>query len=201
MFELLSVVSQCLCPVSPNPETSSSLHSQHYEGALVYYFSKIGSSGSDKLNGGVGDDRLKGGSGNDQLGGGLGNDVLIGGRGDDTLDGGPGNDRLFGGRGNDTILGGEGNDLLVGGPGRDTLDGGVGRDRLIDWSKDWGCHINGHGTFHHMKVSPCAHWVKGFVVDLAGNNVTHNPNGEIKIVLPIEDDNQIRVAPIARRRI
>jgi len=126
---------------------------------------------------------------------------LIGGRGDDTLDGGPGNDRLFGGRGNDTILGGEGNDLLVGGPGRDTLDGGGGHDRLIDWSKDWCCHAHGHGTFHHMKVSSCAHWVKGFVIDLAGNNATHNPNGEIKIVLPIEDDNQTRIVPIARRRI
>jgi hypothetical protein len=52
-----------------------------------------------------------------------------------------------------------------------------------------------------MKVSPCAHWVKGFVIDLAGNNGTHNPNGEIKIVTPMGDHNQTRVAPIGRRRI
>ena len=161
----------------------------------------FGGMGNDLLDGGNGNDLLIGGSGRDFLIGGLGNDVLIGGRGDDTLDAGPGNDRLFGGRGNDTILGGEGNDLLVGGPGRDTLDGGVGHDRLIDWSKDWGCHINGHGALDHMKVSSCVHWVKGFVIDLAGNNVTHNPNGEIKIVLPIEEHNQTRVAPIGRRRI
>jgi len=114
---------------------------------------------------------------------------------------GPGNDRLYGGRGNDTILGGEGNDLLVGGPGKDTLDGGRGHDRLIDWSKGWDCHVHGHGASHHAKVTPCAPWVKNFVFDLAGNNGTHNPNGEIKIVLPVEDYNPTRVAPIGRRRI
>lgn len=117
------------------------------------------------------------------------------------LNGGNGNDLLFGGPGNDILIGDAGNDILVGGRGNDTLDGGSGNNRLIDWSKDWDCHVHGHGAFHHMKVSPCAHWVKGFVIDLADNNGTHNPNSEIKIVLPIEDDNQTRIAPIARRRI
>ena len=81
------------------------------------------------------------------------------------------------------------------------MDGGGGRDRLIDWSKDWGCHVHGHGALDHLKVSSCAHWVKDFVIDLAGNNATHNPNSEIKIVLPVEDRNQTRVAPIGRMRI
>ena len=108
---------------------------------------------------------------------------------------------MFGGRGNDKIFGGNGNDLLVGGPGKDTLDGGSGNNRLIDWSKDWDCHVPRNGAGHHAKITPCAPWVKGFVIDLAGNNGTHNPNGEIKIVLPVENHNQTRITPIGRRRI
>jgi len=153
------------------------------------------------MDGGAGNDYLMAGGGPATLLGGDGNDVIFGGMGNDLLDGGSGNDLLFGGPGNDILIGGAGNDILVGGAGQDTLAGGSGNNRLIDWSKGWDCHVHGHGAFHHMKVSPCAHWVKSFVIDLAGNNGTHNPNGEIKIVLPIEDDNQTRIAPIARRRI
>ena len=108
---------------------------------------------------------------------------------------------MIGGHGNDSLRGGPGNDMLIGGTGHDTLDGGSGNNRLIDWSKDWDCHVHGHGAFGHMKVSSCAHWVKGFVIDLAANNGTHNPNSEIKIVLPVEDDNQTRISPMGRRRI
>ena len=157
--------------------------------------------GATTLLGGEGKDLLIGGPGNDVLMGGDGNDVIFGGSGNDLLDGGNGNDLLIGGSGNDILKGGPGNDILIGGPGNDTLDGGSGNNRLIDWSKDWDCHINGRGAFRHMKVSSYACWVKSFVIDLAGNTGTHNPNGEIKIVLPIEDDNQTRVAPMGRRRI
>jgi Ca2+-binding RTX toxin-like protein len=133
--------------------------------------------------------------------GGAGNDHLMAGGGATTLLGGEGNDLLIGGSGNDILKGGPGNDILIGGPGNDTLDGGSGNNRLIDWSKDWDCHINGRGAFRHMKVSSYACWVKSFVIDLAGNNATHNPNGEIKIVLPVEDHNPTRIAPMGRRRI
>ena len=161
----------------------------------------FGSGANDKILGGNGNDVIFGSCGNDTILGGDGNDWIFGGRGNDVLDGGNVSDLLIGGHGNDILRGGPGNDMLIGGTGHDTLDGGSGNNRLIDWSKDWDCHVHGHGAFHHMKVSPCVHWVKGFVIDFAANNGTHNPNSEIKIVLPVEDHNQTRVAPMDRRRI
>jgi Ca2+-binding RTX toxin-like protein len=122
--------------------------------------------------------------------------------GNDSMTGGDGDDILFGQGGDDTLRGGAGNDWLIGGDGKDTLDKGTGKDkisngddyskdlwekvqtRLIDWTgKFEGWQIPGNGGRNYTKVTPCAPWVKGFVIDLAGNNGTHNPNSEIKIVL------------------
>lgn len=64
----------------------------------------IGSSGNDRLLGGLGNDLLSGGSGSDELLGGPGNDVLDGGSGFDELTGGQGNDVLDGGSGFDTVI-------------------------------------------------------------------------------------------------
>ena len=61
-----------------------------------------GTSGQDKLTGGVGDDTLTGLGGNDVLIGGAGDDDLDGGAGDDVLTGGAGADKLDGGAGTDT---------------------------------------------------------------------------------------------------
>jgi len=122
--------------------------------------------------------------------------------GNDTLLGGDGDDILFGQGGDDTLRGGAGNDWLIGGGGKDTLDKGTGKDkissgndnskvlrekvqtRLIDWTDAYDdSPVPGNGACHHPKVSPCAPWVKDFVIDLAGSNGTRNPNGEIKIKL------------------
>jgi len=90
---------------------------------------------------------------------------------------------------------------LVRGRGKDFLDGGRINDRLIDWSKDWDSHVPGNGGRHHAKVTLCAPWIKDFVIELAGDNGIQNPNGGIKIVLPLEDHNQTRIAPMRRRQI
>lgn len=90
-----------------------------------------GTSGKDKLKGGVGNDFLDGGDGDDRLDGGAGNDFLYGGAGSDTLDGGTGDDNLYGGTGDDKLDGGDGNDLLDGGDGSDRLKGGKGNDTLL----------------------------------------------------------------------
>jgi len=127
--------------------------------------------------------------------------------GGDILTGGDGDDILFGQGGDDILNGGTDNDWLIGGDGKDLLDKGTGKDkashgndysrdlgekvqaRLIDWigeSED--SHVPGNGTCHQAKVSPCAPWVKDFVIDFAGNNGTHNPNSEIKILIPGRED-------------
>ncbi len=69
-----------------------------------------GTSGNDRLKGGVEDDLMRGLAGNDKLRGMAGNDFV---------DGGIGNDLLRGGKGDDWLLGGEGNDTMIGGRGAD----------------------------------------------------------------------------------
>jgi Ca2+-binding RTX toxin-like protein len=127
--------------------------------------------------------------------------------GNDTLLGGDGDEILFGQGGDDTLRGGAGNDWLIGGDGKDTLDKGTGKDkvsygnvyskdlwekvqeRLIDWAGKYeDSPVPGNGTCRHAEVTLCAPWVKDFVIELAGNNGTYNPNGDIKIVLSGEGD-------------
>jgi len=65
-------------------------------------------------------DRLEGGNFNDTIEGRGGRDFISGSPGDDLISGGTGRDFLFGGFDDDTISGGEGNDEIIGGFGKDT---------------------------------------------------------------------------------
>ena len=96
----------------------------------------FGNSSDDTLDGGEGDDTLWGDEGDDSLNGGVGNDRLYGQSGNNTLDGGEGDDTLWGDEGDDSLNGGVGNDRLYGQSGNDTLDGGVGNDTLIGGDGD-----------------------------------------------------------------
>ncbi len=106
---------------------------------------RIGTSGSEQLNGGIGNDtliglggndELIGDNGNDQLRGSNGNDEITGGSGRDTLLGEGGQDTLKGGEGDDQLSGGSGNDSLLGDANNDTLDGQGGSDTLLGASGD-----------------------------------------------------------------
>jgi Ca2+-binding RTX toxin-like protein len=144
----------------------------------------FGGFGKDVLKGGAGDDKLIGGFGDDVMKGGRGNDLLDGGFGDDQLKGGSGNDKLIGGFGNDVLKGGRGDDLLIGGWGHDELKGGPGNDKLIDWSgKHRGFKFCGHYSFHKTHFNHHSSWIKGFVGDLADNDINLNPNSKIKLFI------------------
>jgi VCBS repeat-containing protein len=102
---------------------------------------RVGTGGSETLNGGGGTDMIFGLGGVDTLSGGgsidllcsgAGNDALGGGDGADTLDGGSGEDALTGGDGADILRGNSGADRLTGGAGVDAFDGGSGSDRATD---------------------------------------------------------------------
>jgi hypothetical protein len=67
-----------------------------------------------------------------------GNDRLVGGLFGDRLEGASGKDTLSGSAGDDTVLGGGGNDRIKGGAGQDVLSGGAGRDSFIFTAKDTG---------------------------------------------------------------
>lgn len=113
-----------------------------------------GESGSDIIFGGPGNDTLDGDFGNDALNGGLGNDELDGGFGDDTLDGGPGDDNLFSGGSEgagDLLRGGDGNDVLRSWWGSSTLEGGAGDDTIeggpddnLGYGEDGDDRLSGH---------------------------------------------------------
>jgi Ca2+-binding RTX toxin-like protein len=78
-----------------------------------------GTTGNDRMAGGIGDDALWGHDGNDRIRGGDGVDSIVGGRGNDILHGEANEDNIKGGAGNDAIHGGAGEDLLLGGSGKD----------------------------------------------------------------------------------
>jgi Ca2+-binding RTX toxin-like protein len=82
-----------------------------------------GTTGDDRLSGGLGYDTINGFTGNDALYGGMGNDLLKGGKGADILDGGSGNNVLEGGNGSDR--------LIVNADGVESLDGGNGIDTAV----------------------------------------------------------------------
>jgi Ca2+-binding RTX toxin-like protein len=105
-----------------------------------------GTSGVDRVYGGLDNDTIWGDDGNDVLEGGGGDDVILGGNGNDietdldgadTLKGGPGNDAMDAGVGNDFMMGGDGSDFMNGGandneefagPGNDFIMAGSGAD-------------------------------------------------------------------------
>ena len=110
---------------------------------------RIGTNGSETIDGTDEADILSGLGGNDRLIGHAGDDILLGGRGDDILLGQAGLDLLYGGDGNDTLDGwgvtrssGEGgDDTLIWNTGaaqvtaglseENLFDGGVGNDTMI----------------------------------------------------------------------
>jgi Ca2+-binding RTX toxin-like protein len=95
-----------------------------------------GNAGADTLDGGDGKDYLYGGIGNDILNGGAGKDYLYGDEGNDNLNGGDGKDYLFGEEGNDLLNGGAGKDYLFGGEDDDLLNGGDSKDYLSGGAGD-----------------------------------------------------------------
>jgi Ca2+-binding RTX toxin-like protein len=84
-----------------------------------------GTSGNDKVQGGVDNDTFWGNEGNDRIEGGDGADVALGGIGNDIITDMAGDDVLKGGDGNDAIDGGPGLDILMTGEGDDFADGGL----------------------------------------------------------------------------
>ena len=73
---------------------------------------RLGTEGSDTLNGGGGEDYIYGNAGDDFLNGGGDSDLLRAGEGGDWLDGGAGDDGLYGGAGADIFVASEGYDIL-----------------------------------------------------------------------------------------
>jgi Ca2+-binding RTX toxin-like protein len=115
-----------------------------------------GTTGADRIFGGLDNDTLWGDNGNDVLEGGGGDDVILGGNGNDietdldgadVVKGGPGNDALDAGPGNDLMTGGDGQDFMNGGandneefagPGNDFIMAGQGADAPFgDGGDDW----------------------------------------------------------------
>ncbi len=84
-----------------------------------------GTSGNDKVQGGVDNDTFWGNEGNDRIEGNDGADSALGGIGDDIITDSAGDDSLKGGDGDDAIDGGPGLDLIQGGFGQDFTDGGL----------------------------------------------------------------------------
>ncbi|MCU1531425.1 MAG: heme peroxidase, partial [Arthrobacter sp.] len=96
-----------------------------------------GNDGNDVLEGNDGADTILGGDDNDRITDSHGDDVLKGGAGNDAIDAGPGLDIIMSGEGHDfsngglngnETLAGEGNDLVIAGDGPDTVFGGGGDD-------------------------------------------------------------------------
>ncbi|MCG2624555.1 Ig-like domain-containing protein [Arthrobacter sp. I2-34] len=96
-----------------------------------------GNEGDDVIEGNDGADTVLGGEGDDRITDSAGDDVLKGGPGNDAIDAGPGLDIIMSGDGDDFANGGlnanetfagEGNDLVMAGDGPDTVFGGGGDD-------------------------------------------------------------------------
>jgi Ca2+-binding RTX toxin-like protein len=99
-----------------------------------------GTSGNDRIWGGVDSDTFWGNDGNDRIEGSDGGDVALGGEGrdvitdsagDDILKGGPGNDAIDSGVGLDVIMAGDGDDLMNGGLNDNDTFAGEGNDFVI----------------------------------------------------------------------
>jgi parallel beta-helix repeat protein len=96
----------------------------------------VGSSVSERLEGGLGDDALYGAGGDDIVMGDAGSDLLRGDAGNDVLQGGDGDDTLYGNDGRDVLIGGLGADIMTGSFGGDTFvwtDAAEGGDTIVDF--------------------------------------------------------------------
>jgi len=97
-----------------------------------------GDDGNDIIDGNNGDDVALGGDGNDIITDSAGADVPKGGPGNDALDGGPGDDVPMGGDGDDFILGGANDNESFAGEGTDFINAGQGADAAFgDGGDDW----------------------------------------------------------------
>ncbi|WP_286175932.1 peroxidase family protein [Arthrobacter sp. NEB 688] len=99
-----------------------------------------GTSGADRVAGGVDNDTFWGGPGADVIEGGGGDDIALGGPGNDVITdldgadvpkGGPGNDAIDAGPGDDIVHGNDGDDLLNGGANDNEVFAGPGNDLVI----------------------------------------------------------------------
>jgi Ca2+-binding RTX toxin-like protein len=95
-----------------------------------------GTSGDDKVHGGVDNDTFWGNAGNDRIEGNDGADVALGGQGNDVITDSAGDDNLKGGDGNDAIDAGPGLDLIQSGFGSDFVDGGLNANETFAGEDD-----------------------------------------------------------------
>ena len=113
--------------------------------------------------------------------------IIAGGSGNDYLKGGRGEDLLLGGDGDDDLRGGDGNDVLVGGGGHDKLRGGRGHDV----KRQNGATSIAEGL--RAPFASSATWVRDFVLDLARDSDTADPNRHISVSLddkPLKDHHE-----------
>ncbi len=95
-----------------------------------------GTSGADKVRGGVDNDTFLGNDGNDRIEGDDGADVAIGGDGNDIITDAAGDDVPKGGPGNDAIDAGPGLDIVMGGTGKDFTNGGANANETFGGDGD-----------------------------------------------------------------
>jgi Ca2+-binding RTX toxin-like protein len=144
------------------------------------HISMHGTSGNDRMRGGIGDDALWGYDGNDHITGGAGANAIVGGRGDDRLFGLGGDDNLKGGAGNDLLHGGSGEDLLLGGSGKDFIIHGSDRTQSFGGTGD--DFILGGGAADIIAGNEGDDWLEGgpgadLVQGDNSNGFQDDPNG------------------------
>ncbi len=123
--------------VTAPTEAISSNYKQDLE---VTGCTRVGTVGSDEIDGTSSNDRICSLAGNDTVASGGGDDVVFAEIGDDAVRTGGGNDKVFGGSGTDTVSTAGGSDAVLAGPGGDVVGlgsgpdqarGGTGRDRIL----------------------------------------------------------------------
>lgn len=89
-----------------------------------------GTTGHDRIIGGIGQDVVLSREGDDTISTGEGNDSIKSGFGNDLVSAGSGNDTVVAGSGNDTVNAGAGDDLVLAGTGTKVIHGGTGKDTV-----------------------------------------------------------------------
>jgi Ca2+-binding RTX toxin-like protein len=188
--------------------TSNSVDPPGINGQSVYN----GTSGADRVRGGIDNDTFLGNDGNDRIEGDDGADVAIGGdgndiitdiAGDDVPKGGPGNDAIDAGPGLDIVMGGTGKDFTNGGANANETFGGGGDDMIIagggtdtvfgDSGSDW---IQGGDGQDLLCGDSCAPFFDD--PNQPGNDVLIGQNGEEDYDAEGGDDIMIADAGIER---
>lgn len=112
--------------------TTNSVDPAGINGQSVYN----GTSGTDRIHGGVDNDTFLGNDGNDVIEGDDGADVALGGDGDDIVTDSAGDDIPKGGPGDDAIDAGPGLDIIMGGTGKDFTNGGANANETFGGDGD-----------------------------------------------------------------